>query len=46
LDIHPDGRRFLMIKAFATEFTGETQLPRINIVLNWFEQLKNRVLRD
>ncbi len=36
-DIHPDGERFLMIK---TE--GEsTTVNRINVVLNWFEELKS-----
>jgi serine/threonine-protein kinase len=44
-DISPDGRRFLMIK----ELTDNAQTPagasprRINIVLNWFEELKQRV---
>ena len=45
-DIHPDGKRFLMIKA--TESSAATapaaEGPRkINIVLNWFEELKQRV---
>ncbi len=40
-DIHPDGKRFLMMKEAATES------PRkINIVLNWFEELKDRVPVD
>jgi Tol biopolymer transport system component len=34
-DIHPDGDKFLMIK---TE--DEPQLNQINVVLNWFEELK------
>ena len=42
-DIHPDGERFLMIKAFAIESTEGMQRPKINIVLNWFEELKERV---
>jgi hypothetical protein len=46
-DIHPDGKRFLMIKpppgAISTVATG----PRkITIVLNWFEELKERVPVD
>ncbi len=46
-DIHPDGDRFIMIKpplgATATVATG----PRkINIVLNWDEELKERVPVD
>jgi eukaryotic-like serine/threonine-protein kinase len=35
-DIRPDGKRFLMIKP-------PTARPKINIVLNWFEELKQRV---
>ena len=33
-DVHPYGERFIMIKQ------GE---PRINVILNWFEELKQRV---
>jgi len=38
-DVSPDGQRFLMIKA------GEhaTSATQINVVLNWFEELKRRV---
>ena len=41
-DISPEGERFLMIKAGAeTEpDSGEPTVPQINIVLNWFEELK------
>ena len=45
-DIHPDGKRFLMIKTFTTESTEGAQRPKINIVLNWFEELKERVRVD
>ncbi len=38
-DISPDGQRFLMIKA-AEEEEGPGQ---INVVLNWFEELKRLV---
>jgi len=44
-DIHPDGKRFLMIKPLASTGaapTGEGP-PKINIVINWFEELKQRV---
>jgi eukaryotic-like serine/threonine-protein kinase len=45
-DISPDGKRFLMIKqptqAAATS-TAVAARPRINIVVNWFEELKQRV---
>jgi serine/threonine protein kinase/Tol biopolymer transport system component len=44
-DISPDGKRFLMLKPHAS--TGATPTapgPRkINIVLNWFEELKKQV---
>ena len=44
-DIHPDGKRFLMIKPAVS--TGAalaaTGSQKINIVLNWFEELKQRV---
>ena len=39
-DISPDGQRFLMIKAVEEE---EGQQVQINIVLNWFEELKRLV---
>ena len=37
-DVHPDGDRFLMV----TEPQGQLT-QQINIVLNWFEELKERV---
>jgi serine/threonine-protein kinase len=38
-DVFPDGQRFLMLKA-----TEQAQGPeQINVVLNWFEELKRRV---
>ncbi len=39
-DISPDGQRFLMIKE---AMTGQT---RINVILNWFEELKRLVPTD
>ena len=44
-DISPDGKRFLMIKSSAPSGSAsEASGPRkINIVLNWFEELKQRV---
>ncbi len=38
-DISPDGKRFLMLKE---ENLAEAQTP-INVVLNWFEELKRLV---
>ena len=39
-DISPDGKRFLMLKDTAAAAEGPR---RINIVLNWIEELKQRV---
>jgi len=36
-DISPDGQRFLVIQG------GEANLTQLNVVLNWFEELKRRV---
>jgi serine/threonine-protein kinase len=43
-DISPDGKRFLMIKSPESQAAAPTAAaPRkINIVLNWFEELKQR----
>ena len=46
-DISPDGNRFLMMKESTGDTTTEETLqPRINIVVNWFEELKERVPID
>ena len=44
-DIHPDGMRFLMMKEVVpTEKPAAAPAPpKINIVLNWTEELKQRV---
>jgi Tol biopolymer transport system component len=43
-DIHPDGKRFLMMKSLeATSSTGPAPHPKITVVVNWFEELKQRV---
>jgi serine/threonine-protein kinase len=39
-DVSPDGQRFLMLKPVAQAQAGPTQ---INVVLNWFEELKQKV---
>ena len=39
-DVSPDGQRFLMLKPSEQAATAPTQ---INVVLNWFEELKRRV---
>jgi len=38
----PDGKRFLMIKESGPDGAAESP-RRINMVLNWFEELKQRV---
>ncbi len=38
-DVSPDGQRFLMVK----ENQQGTSASQINVVLNWFEELKRRV---
>ena len=42
-DITPDGQRLLMLFPADQPDPGEPALPQINIVLNWFEELKERV---
>jgi len=39
-DVSLDGQRFLMLKPNEQEASAPTQ---INVVLNWFEELKRRV---
>ena len=39
-DVSPDGQRFLMLK---TADSAETAPTQINVVMNWFEELKQRV---
>ena len=39
-DVSPDGQRFLMFKPSEQEQAAPTQ---INVVLNWFEELKQKV---
>jgi serine/threonine-protein kinase len=39
-DVFPDGQRFLMLKPSESAEAAPTQ---INVVLNWFEELKRRV---
>jgi serine/threonine protein kinase/Tol biopolymer transport system component len=39
-DVSPDGQRFLMLKPSESAGSAPTQ---INVVLNWFEELKRRV---
>ena len=45
-DIHPDGNRFLMMNETAADSKTEKSRPRIDIILNWFEELKQQVPVD
>ena len=42
-DVSPDGERFLMLKRAVQGNGGDEGIPQINMVLNWFEELKERV---
>ncbi len=45
-DINPDGKKFLMIKPAASTAAAPTAAspqPKIIVVVNWFEELKQRV---
>ncbi len=42
-DMSPDGERLLMVFPADRPDTGASARPQINIVLNWFEELKARV---
>ena len=39
----PDGKRFLMMKETGAPTSSDGGPRKINIVLNWFEELKQRV---
>ena len=42
-DISPDGKRFLTLKDAASTPSAAAGPRKINIVLNWLEELKQRV---
>jgi hypothetical protein len=42
-DLSPDGKRFLMLKEAGSGGSSAGNPRKINIVLNWFEELKQRV---
>jgi Tol biopolymer transport system component len=42
-DIHPDGKRFLMMKNLGSTASTGGGPRKIDIVVNWFEELKRRV---
>ena len=42
-DVDLDDQRFLAIKRIAADTDTQGSVPQINVVLNWFEELKERV---
>ena len=44
-DVHPDGERFLMIKAVSGA-EGEGDPPQVVLVEGWFEELERLVPTD
>ena len=46
-DVTPDGKQFLVVLPASTPQSDSTRTPaqQINVVLNWFEELKTRVPR-
>ena len=42
-DIMPDGERFLMVFPADTEEVGSPSRRQINVVVNWFQELRERV---
>ena len=41
-DVTPDGQRFVLVTPEVVE-AGDDRLRQIRVVLNWFEELKERV---
>ena len=46
LTIMPDGERFVFVKPVDQEGSDDPVKPRIHVILNWFEELKERVPVD
>jgi hypothetical protein len=42
-DISRDGRRFVMIKEAAAPVASVSSRDRLTIILNWFQELQQRV---
>ena len=42
-DITPDGKQFLVVLPASETGTNQRQALQINVVLNWLEELKQRV---
>jgi hypothetical protein len=42
-DVTPDGTGFVFVQPAIQTRSEEQSVPQINVVLNWFEELKERV---
>jgi hypothetical protein len=42
-DVTPDGQRFLMVRATGADDEAGSPRPEIHIVLDWFDELRERV---
>jgi hypothetical protein len=42
-DVDPSGKRFILIRRAESAAASQTPRPRIEIVLNWAEELKARL---
>jgi hypothetical protein len=45
-DLMPDGQRFVMVFPAGEDPVQAAERPRINVALNWIEQLKARLPAD
>ncbi len=42
-DVHPDGESFLFVRAAGAELNDGVPVMRLELVVNWFEELRERV---
>ncbi len=42
-DVSPDGQRFLAINTVPLETDADVSRPQINVITNWFDELKRLV---
>jgi len=42
-DISPDGKQFIVVLAASQTQNNQPAAPQLNVVLNWLEELKQRV---
>ncbi len=42
-DVSPDGQRFLVIRNRIEDDDADVVAPKVNVILNWFEELKEKV---